>query len=341
MQQRVVAGLFHPFIQTGYGAEFGSDAMIAEGLAQAAVHSPYTKAPTQQKSQSGSTPPHTLLQILRLAYDSEIMKPVMPYDPDALLGRRGRDASEGGRPEEIARLTALWFTDGATEPAPGELEKKQEELVWLSTLLFVGTGKPGRKPRLDFFLMHINNATLFLPSILKLLNAYPRSQLALLKDYLTVILMTLLIRGRPRIDPALLMSYTATPHPPPSQHPPILVEGALIGDPTHPGDVNPWLAILSAALHAEDSHTTKAIRALFYASQRYGLTAAGALGSAGVGKEEEGQETHKGINSVDGTLFLRAAGVIIQNMGWVDKGEAAGNWDRSALGWDAAWENGE
>lgn len=43
-----------------------------------------------------------------------------------------------------------------------------------------------------------------------------------------------------------------------------------------------------------------------------------------------------GIGKVDGTVFVRAAGVMVDTLGWGEGGEK-GEWDRSALGWDEAW----
>lgn len=40
MLARAVAGALHPWIHIGYGLEFGLDAIVAEGLAQCAVHKP-------------------------------------------------------------------------------------------------------------------------------------------------------------------------------------------------------------------------------------------------------------------------------------------------------------
>ena len=80
------------------------------------------------------------------------------------------------------------------------------------------------------------------------------------------------------------------------------------------------------------------MRALFYAAQKYGSTAAGDV--VGTFRNEEGQvETHKGMGKVDGTLFVRAAGVVMDTLGWVSHGQAVGAWDRSALGWEDAWKN--
>ncbi|KDQ61069.1 hypothetical protein JAAARDRAFT_45728 [Jaapia argillacea MUCL 33604] len=348
MLLRFVGGAAHPFIQTGtprisqYGVEFGSDAMVAQALAQTAVHKPFVPELFDVSSDTDALPNvnaqtpvgQPLLAILRQVYDSDILKPVMPYDNNALLSARIRDASMDGRPAEIRRLSALWGVHCQLQPH--EFDKKVEELFWVATLLMAGTSKPGRKPRLDFFLMHILNATLFLPSLLKAI-PNPESKAKLLNAYLPVILMYVEVRGRPRIDPELTMSYTSTPQPPEATahlnpHP------SGYGNPLDLDFINPWPAIISSVLHAPDAHTVKAIRALYYAAQHYGSTPAGDVPGA---VDKQGKETHNGIGKLDGTVFVRAAGVVMDQLGWVTHGQPAGKWDASALGWDDAWKNGD
>jgi hypothetical protein len=274
--------------------------------------------------------PLSLLAILNAVYDSEVMKPVMPYDPSALLGQRFKDAFGPGskRPAEIRHLTSAWAVSDA--PSMQEANARIKELFFTATLLFAGTGRASHTPRLDFFLMHILNATLFLPSILPVIT--PESRGLLFRAFVPVILAYLTIRGRPRINAPLIMSYTSTPRPPsptgsnPSQD--------AIGDSRAPEYVNPWPAIISDILHAPDSHTIKATRALYYASKHYGNTPVGGVPGA---LRQDGSEVLSGIAQVDGTVFARAAGVLIDTLGWVTHGQRAGSWDRSGLGWDEAW----
>lgn len=347
MLLRFISGAVHPTIQTGYGVEFGSNAMVAQALAQAAVHShrfvpdalrigPQPSGYVNRKSNSnGHRQPArglSLLEILREVYESPILKPVLPYDSDALLSKRFEDANKDGRPEEIARLADKWIVD--TSQGQAGLDEKVEELLWVTTLLLASSGKKGRKPRLDFFLMHLLNVSLFVPSLLKAIPSTD-SKVTLVRSLLPVILMYVLLRGRPRIDPLLLMSYTATPHPPVT---PGQADSSALGDPTKEEYVDPWPAIVSSVQYAPDAHTVKAIRTLYYAAKQYGTTpAGGAIGAFG----EDGTETHTGMTKVDGTIFVRAAGVVMNTLGWVNYGQKAGSWDRSALGWDDAWKNAD
>ena len=279
---------------------------------------------------------HSLLSILRQAYDSDVMKPVMPYDSDALLSARFKAAlADGTRGAEIRRLSALWQVDIARGQA--ELDEKVEELFWATTLLLVGSGKRGRVPRLDFFLMHMLNASLFVPSLLRAIPT-PASKAAFLRAIPPVLLMYLTVRGRPRIDADLVMSYTDVPRPPNTNTAIAEPHADAIGDPRDAKDHNPWPDIVADVLHAPDAHTLKAIRALFYAAQMYGRTPPGAIIGA---FDIEGRETHPGIAKVDGTPFVRAAGVVMDTLGWVAHGQKEGGWDRSALGWEDAWKDAD
>lgn len=283
----------------------------------------------QQQQERQPSQGHSLLAILRETYNSEIMHPVMPYDPDAFLSKRFKDALEDGkRAPEIIRLSNLWVVD------PAEIDSKIEELIWAATLLLASSGKSGRKPRLDFFLMHILNASVFLPSLIRAIPTV-ESKTTLLRAMVPVILMYVLIRGRPRIDADLIMGYTSTPHPPTS------TAGATHSEFTlgHPGQEayeNPWPEIIKSVVHARDAHTPKAIRALAYGARMYGTTSKG--GAIGAFLPGSGNETVKGMSNVDGTVFVRAAGVLMDSLGWVTYGQQEGSWDRSALGWDDAWK---
>ena len=280
----------------------------------------------------------SVLELLRQLYDSDILKPIMPYDPDALLSARIRDTVSGSRADEIKRICSQFAVDASS--GDQEFDAKVEEIIWTATLLLSATGRPGRQPRLDFFLMHLVTSSLFLPSYLRVLQD-PVHKASILRAYLPGMIVIILARGRPRIDPELLMSYTAMPRPPTLTLPP-LREG-VIGDPRNDGDYNPWSTMIQNVLHANDSHVLKTIRTLLYAAQKYGETPPG--GAIGAFSTKDEKETHKGIAKVDGSIFVRAAGLVMDNIGWNGhrQGQAKDpdTWDRSALGWDDAWKDGK
>jgi len=317
----------------GYGVEFGDDTLVATGLAQTAIHTP-TLAELYHhnfSSEQPRGPGDTILESLRKIYDSQILQPVLPYDPNALFSARLRPLREPQRVEEIRKIINSFQID----PQGGEPEfaSKVEQAIWASALLMAGTGRKGKKPRLDFFLMHLVTSSIFLKPMIDVITN-PVHKANLLRSFLSVIILVVLARGRPRIEPELLMTYTATPRPPASA---LKASRSAVGSPTNDEDYNPWPAILADVIYHPDPHVIKTIRSLAYAAREYGATPAGeAIGAFISGKE--GVESHKGMAVVDGTIFVRAAGMVMDYMGWVANGqEARPDWDRSALGWDDAW----
>jgi len=342
MLSRVVAGALHPMIHIGYGAEFGDQALIATGLSEAAMTRPLPKnlfhsEKAEEKETSQSI---TLLELLAQVYESKILHPPMPYDPDALLSARTRLALANGGAEEIHRICSQYGVFGDFKET--DLASKVEECIWVTTLLLASTGKEGRKPRLDFFLMHLVTSSLFLQPLFKVLEK-PAHKAALLNAYIPVLVLITLTRGRPRINPELLMSYTDIPRPPvsagDSQQQPNSVS---LGNPQNDTDYNPWPAIIEAVQYDHDSHVPKTLRTLIFASQKYGDKAPGtAIGAFHQGDSSKAAETHKGTGKMDGTIFVRAAGMVMDTLGWVSYGQKKGSWDRSALGWEAAWDSGD
>ncbi len=90
-----------------YGAEFGSDLLIATGLAQTAIHKagtaelfPYSADPPAVRNEPPTGPGRqpsngpSLLEIIRQVCDSEVLAPPLPYNPDLLLSQRLKGATE-------------------------------------------------------------------------------------------------------------------------------------------------------------------------------------------------------------------------------------------------------
>ncbi|KAJ7022471.1 hypothetical protein C8F04DRAFT_1048986 [Mycena alexandri] len=320
MLTRFVGRLFHPMIDAGFGVEFGQDFIVAQGLAQAALTEPdgvsiLDDGAGLPKIQSGS--PTTLLSLLREVYESPKLAP-MPYETES--SRRSDSSNGWSRTPSAERRSARSTQSGRAEE---DIMKKVEECMWQATLLLGATSKPGRKPRMDFFFMHLLTSSLFLRGIVDAIQA-PIHKAQLLQAYARTAALYIILRGRPRIDPALVMSYPASPAA-------ILAPTAILGTV---GYGSPWLPLLNnAAMHTEP-HVVKAIRMLFYCAQQYGGTPAEAVIGAVDG---EGKEIHKGAAKLDGTLFIRVAGKLTDAVGWVANGEKERFWDFGGIGWEEAW----
>jgi hypothetical protein len=187
--------------------------------------------------------------------------------------------------------------------------------------------------------MHLVTSSLFLQPLFAVLEK-PAHKAALLNVYIPALILIVLTRGRPRINPELLMSYTDIPRPPVSAG--NLLEpqanSTSLGNPQNDSDYNPWPTMIEAVQYHQDSHVPKTLRTLIFASQNYGDRAPGT--AIGAFHRDSGAETHNGTGKMDGTIFVRAAGLVMDTMGWASYGQK-GSWDRSALGWDAAWNSGD
>ncbi|KAF9003377.1 hypothetical protein BDQ17DRAFT_1480126 [Cyathus striatus] len=315
---RLVGGALHPFIQIGYGIEFGNDAIAAAGLAQTAIHQPTAETVFDFFSRARSESETTSL------LESEKLHPPMPYDPDAFVNARIRVAVEGEKSDEIRRIFSFYHVHESLKDE--DWNKRAEEIIWLAILLTFATGKHGRKPRLDFFFMHLATSSIFIPTYFRVFRE-PSTRAMLLRAYVPVMIVFILARGRPRIDPELVMTYTDKPRPPRSDNDIHLLHESAVGSPGFNANYNPWPEMIQASLYYPDAHFLKVMRTLVYATQQYGDVATGRV-----------LETHHGSSKLNGTLFVRAAGVLLDTMGWVTFGQKAKDWDRSALGWDAAWD---
>ncbi|KAJ7101270.1 hypothetical protein B0H15DRAFT_927127 [Mycena belliarum] len=333
MFARFFEGVIHPFLQAGYGVEVGQDYMIAQGIATGAVTElelVYALLDNSGLPELGPpTKGVTLLALLREIYDSPILVPP-PYKA-GMTSRQCLDAQDPTRAAEIKRICSKWSVDASLTAA--ELDARVEECLWLSTLLIGATSRPGRTPRMHFFMMHLLTSATCLPSLFKVFPD-PVHKAQLLQGYLRLAAALIVGFGRPRIDIQLLMSYTEFPRPPVTA-----LSGAhAVGDPSVAAEADPWPAIVLNSLYHREPHVVKAVRALYYSAQRCGTAPSGSAPGAFAA---DGTETHVGSGKLDGTVFVRTAGVLSETMGWVAFGAKDAPWDFSALGYDAAWDGPE
>ncbi|GAA5820629.1 hypothetical protein JCM10212_005714 [Sporobolomyces blumeae] len=95
---------------------------------------------------------------------------------------------------------------------------------------------------------------------------------------------------------------------------------------------NPWMKVLQSAVDHHDEHVTKAVRSLYFAATHFGASPPGYFTSS-----------LPGTQIMDGSIFLRAAGMTLSSLGWAHEGDKGivGTWDRSALGYDETWNEDE
>ncbi len=227
---------------------------------------------------------------------------------------------------------------------------KWEELVWLSVLLLGATSRPGAKEyKHDFFLMHVNNATLFMPALLAPLK--PRERAQLLHAFFRASVQFWISRGRPAFHIAsTLNKSTDAPYNPNMQ---VSFGSAAVVDPAHRqegkqrGGGSPWFDLLQAASVHMDEHQTKAVRSLSYFSQSFRDRAAGSFSVDGEVVQAEMKKrgldaasyksVFEGLDQLDGTAFIRTAGQLMISQGWA-RDEHENRWNYDGLGFPEAWE---
>ncbi|BEI81331.1 hypothetical protein CcaverHIS002_0204910 [Cutaneotrichosporon cavernicola] len=343
MMSALLSGVVHPFIHIGFGLEFDDPLMIAEGLAQTCQHNPAISSAlfppnwpqTQLKNTSG-TPNKPLLGLYAEYLASPILDPG-PYDSTTLINDRLKNAVTPERVVVLQDLVARWDLSDMSEAG---IAARAEEVSWVAALICGATSRPGYKTRIDFFLMHLLTSSFFVPAYLNRLSKEQRR--IILQTYALTLFHICSSRGRPAIYPQVAMGYPADAAGPL----PRAGEGAgehklpMIGDGSRNQD-NPWFGIVDNAMMDYDSHVPKSIRSLLHYSQLYGYKAAGSVPGA---FNADGSEVVPGIGAVDGTVFVRIAGKIMQYMGWVKETAAGGDsktgdWDRTAMGWNGAWDD--
>lgn len=155
MLARFISGVIHPLIHTGYGSEFGLPGMMAEGLAQCAVHTAAT---------SGLVPP-TLFDGSLLHANSEGMTAfeVLGQVHDELHTKTPKAAKVGEfdaglcqHAPALLKHASKWELDVEKLVHEDYLNAKIEEIVLLVVSLYGVSGwtsrGKGQEFRADFFL---------------------------------------------------------------------------------------------------------------------------------------------------------------------------------------------
>ncbi|KAF8332470.1 hypothetical protein F5887DRAFT_996977 [Amanita rubescens] len=322
MLDRFVSDLLHAFIHTGYGYEFGLPGIVAEGIAQTALHGSdfqnvvtaeqFDKYAAEATATTKPKPTHALTIVARLIKDKRVddAKYLSPESDLREVYKKYGDV--------IREYVGKWDTATAD---PQEVSRKFEELVWMNVAIYGTCGfKKGGEFNNDFFFVHLVTSVLFLPSVLAFLKPVFASAPPSLAAFI--------LRGRPNLNIKSFYESQELVYPLPGGALPTPHEKALPLPGADPNRIkaitpNPWLPIIETGLAHPNEHLIKLQRALAHFSALFGARRPGACegGLEGAAEEMEGAEL------LDGTLFIRVAGLATKKMGRVREGEANGDWD--------------
>ena len=157
MLVRMFVGFLHPIIHLGFGIEFQQPAIVAEALAQAAVHSNWIgKLLIPAEEVARKNPPHdggkSLTQLLREIHaDKELATAAHSSDSNEI-----RDGIIARAPDAMLKYASQY----AISPQD-DLAKRTAEMINASVLFTGSAQHPPKEVKFDFYFIHCVNASIF------------------------------------------------------------------------------------------------------------------------------------------------------------------------------------
>ncbi|KAL2062642.1 hypothetical protein VTL71DRAFT_5714 [Oculimacula yallundae] len=200
---RMYGGFFHPIIHLGFGLEFKQPAIVAEALAQAAVHDNWTgkyllRTEAAAKSNTDASINTTLLELLEeIRADKKLATSAHWEDANKV-----RDGILVRAPEEMVRVASKWIA------TPETLERKTAEMTNAAIYFTVAAQRPPKQVKFDFFYMHSTNTSIFFPTFnaLPFLSTANKIRLLQWKVYLDLAIYT--SRAAASLDLGEISLYT-------------------------------------------------------------------------------------------------------------------------------------
>ncbi|KAI1505859.1 HypA protein [Biscogniauxia marginata] len=231
---RMFAGFVHPLIQLMYGVEWQQPAMVAMGLAQAAIHHDDLRNfmfTAEEAEESASTPMPRITNLLdAVREDKKVATAARLVDPNKIQGGVLARAWD-----ETIKIV------GQVKVNPDELEERTVEMYNAQIYEAAAAAlRPGKYPKFDFFLMHHVNVNPIFVVINKQEWISTANKVRLLEWKIRLDLVQYAARGCPPLSLDSIASYV-------------------------PRDKNPGPAIeLLPRIHAlhEDGHVSKLFRAV-------------------------------------------------------------------------------
>jgi len=162
MLARMFAGFLHPIIHLGFGIEFQQPAIIAEALAQAAVHDNWIASlffgceRAAKESRSKDEPRKTIVQILEECRKDDKLSKAAHWDD----GNKVRDGIIKRAPEEMIKYATHYTVK------EGELEEKTAEMINAVVYYTAAAQRPPHQVKFDFYFIHCLNSSIFFSAFL-------------------------------------------------------------------------------------------------------------------------------------------------------------------------------
>ncbi|KAF1968750.1 hypothetical protein BU23DRAFT_479364 [Bimuria novae-zelandiae CBS 107.79] len=241
MLARLFAGFLHPIIHLGFGIEFRQPAIIAEALAQAAVHdnwmAPLFLEAEKAAKTNGAKPQDTksIVQLLdEIRADKKLASSAHWSD-----GNKIRDGIMKRAPDEMLKYASQYVI------SEGQLEEKTAEMINAAVYYTAAAQHPPHIPKFDFFYMHCVNCSIFFSTFLSLPSLTPATKVRLLEWKVRNDLAMYASRG----SPALMLDEITNYQP-------------------SSGRNSSWDEVIKRVnAHSDDGHASKLVRALAHGEQ--------------------------------------------------------------------------
>ena len=238
-------GFLHPIIHLGFGIEFNQPAIIAEALAQAAVHDSWmSRLLVPAEKQAAQTPlqdPQTIVSLL----DKCRATPSLREAAASTSNNRIRDGILVKAPQDMLDIVSGYRIP--SESTPSDLLRANAEMTNAAAYFTGAAQRPNKQIKMDFYYMHCINCSIFFTAFLD-------------ADWLRKEDKIRLLEWKVRTDLALYASRGS---------PELLIDEIVNYKPKMPSaGQDPWKGIIDRVLAFEDDgHGAKLIRALAHGQQ--------------------------------------------------------------------------
>ncbi|KAF4630723.1 hypothetical protein G7Y89_g7417 [Cudoniella acicularis] len=177
---RLYGGFLHPLIHLGFGIEFNQPAVIAEALAQAAIHDNWTGKYLLAAEKAAKASPLSKSKTLPDLLDEIRADKKLSRAAEWADGNKIRDGILVRAHDEMLKYATQWVV------TPLNLEEKTAEMISTSIYFTAAAQHPPKQVKIDFYYMHCTNASIFFPTFNKLtfLPVEAKVRLLQLKGYL-------------------------------------------------------------------------------------------------------------------------------------------------------------
>ncbi|KAJ5913130.1 hypothetical protein N7504_002013 [Penicillium tannophilum] len=204
MLSRLFGGLVHPLIHLGFGLEFNQPAIVAQALAQAAVHDDwmgrdYFLPAERLAGEVGKPGQKSLLQLLTEIRKDQTLKSSVRFSDS----NKFRDGVLHRAPQEMLQYAAQYTV--SAEQIPERLADMINTVVYYTST----AQRRDKKIKIDFFLIHCLNSSIFFSTLMNLPFLDQKSKCRLLEWKGRLDLLTYVSRNSPDLLIDEVVQYPA------------------------------------------------------------------------------------------------------------------------------------